>query len=221
VPDANNITATATDAAGNTSEFSAIPSKANVLLVHRITAIKDGVTGIVTPYNTFVNDTTSTTATNDNNCGWPGATPVNGVCTTNTYTVGAITETALKVKPGDEIEYSIYYLNAGENKATARVCDRLNPNLTFQQNFDASNVAKGIGFKPGATGITYLTNLGTDTDKGQLSTAAVINCNLPNNGGTEVVVVDVSDATTPLLGSTGAGAPTGSYGYIRFKAVVK
>lgn len=226
---AQNITATATDSLGSTSEFSAAPGgKAQLLLVKRITAIKDGVTGlpikdaagVPISFTAFVDDTTSATKTDDNNCNWQNATGTTGACT-NTYTVGATTETAPKVKPGDEIEYTIYYLNAGENKATARVCDRLNPNLTFQQNFDSSNVAKGIGFKPGTTGITYLTNSDLDPDKGQLTNASVAGCNLPANGGTEVVAVDVGDATTPLLGSTGAGAPTGSYGYIRFKAVVK
>jgi trimeric autotransporter adhesin len=226
---AQNITATATDSLGSTSEFSAPPAaKAQLLLVKRITAIKDGVTGLplkdaigaTISFSGFVDDTTSTTKTDDNSCNWPTATGTTGACT-NTYTIGATTETAPKVKPGDEIEYTIYYLNAGENKSTARVCDRLNPNLTFQPNFDASNVAKGIGFNPGSTGITYLTNLGTDTDKGQLTDASVTNCNLPSNAGTEVVAVDVGDATNPVLGSTGAGAPTSSSGYIRFKAVVK
>jgi uncharacterized repeat protein (TIGR01451 family) len=225
---AQNITATATDSLGSTSEFSAVPGKAQLLLVKRITAIKDGITGlplknaagVPISFSAFVDDTTSTSKTDDNSCNWPTATPAAGTCS-NTYTIGATTETAPKVKSGDEIEYTIYYLNAGENKATARVCDRLNPNLTFQPNFDASNVAKGIGFKPGTTGITYLTNLGTDTDKGQLTNASVTNCNLPSNAGTQVVAVDVGDATTPLLGSTGAGLPTSSYGYIRFKATVK
>jgi uncharacterized repeat protein (TIGR01451 family) len=206
----------------------ATAAKAKLILVKRITAIKDGVTGLplkdavgaTISFSGFVDDTTSTTKTDDNSCNWPTAIGTAGACT-NTYTIGATTETAPKVKPGDEIEYTIYYLNVGNNKATARVCDRLNPNLTFQPNFNASNVAQGIGFNPGGTGITYLTNLGTDSDKGQLTDASVTNCNLPSNGGTEVVAVDVGDVVTPLLGSTGAGVPTSSYGYIRFKAVVK
>ena len=228
---ATNITATATDAAGNTSEFSSVPpNKAKLLLVKRITAIKDGVTnaplkdatGTAISFGAFVDDTSSATKTDDNSCNWPTATGTAGACT-NTYTLGATTQTAPKVKPGDEIEYTIYYLNAGENRATARVCDMLNPNLTFQPNFDATaaNVGKGIGFKPGTAAIAYLSNSGTDADKGQLTTPAVTNCNLPSNGGTAVVAVDVGDATTPLFGSTGAGTPTSSYGYIRFKAVVK
>jgi hypothetical protein len=195
-------------------------SKAKLILVKRITAIKDGVTGAITNYSGSVADLNSIDLANYSNCNWPTATGTAGACT-NTYLAGVMTTTAPKVKPGDEIEYTIYYLNAGENKAAARVCDRLNPNLTFQPDFDASNTGKGIGFKPGTTGITYLTNIGTDTDKGQLTDASITSCNLPSNGGTQVIAVDVGDATTPLLGSTGAGTPTSSYGYIRFKTTVK
>jgi GEVED domain len=194
-------------------------SKAKLILVKRITAIKDGVTGAITNYAGSVADLNLIDLANYSNCNWPTATGTAGACT-NTYLAGVMTTTAPKVKPGDEIEYTIYYLNAGENKATARVCDRLHPNLTFQPDFDASNTGKGIGFKPGTTGITYLTNIGTDNDKGQLTDASISSCNLPNNAGTQVIAVDVGDATTPLLGSTGAGTPTSSYGYIRFKTTV-
>jgi hypothetical protein len=47
------------------------------------------------------------------------------------------------------------------------------------------------------------------------------NCNRPNNSGTDVLVVDVGTTSSALMGSTGAGIPTTSYGYIRIKATVK
>jgi uncharacterized repeat protein (TIGR01451 family) len=230
--DPKNITATATDTLGNTSEFSSVPSdKANVLMVKRITAIKDVETKVTTSYNTFVDDTTSTTATNDNNCGWPGATPVSGVCTNNTYTVGATSATALKVKPGDEIEYTIYYLNAGGNKAIqARICDQLDSNLTFQDDTPttpATTAPLDIRKVAGAGAIVPLTNAAND-DAGELITNPAVagaSCNLAANTGTNlsnnVVVVDIGNTTNPLMGSTGAGIPTTSYGYIRFKTTVK
>jgi hypothetical protein len=194
-----------------------IGSKANLLLVKRITSIKSGET--VTNYDSFVDDTTSTTAINDNHCNWPTAIGTAGACT-NTYTVGAFAPG--KVKPGDEIEYTIYYLNAGNNKATARICDRINPNLDF--SLQGGN---GIGLSKGGAAMLMLTNA-ADTDNAQLDTPTATNCgNLPNNSGNDVVVVDVGTADAPgipgnpLMGSTGAGTPTTSYGYIRFKTTVK
>jgi uncharacterized repeat protein (TIGR01451 family) len=191
-------------------------SRANVLLVKRITAIKDVETTATTSYSTFVDDTTSTTAINDNHCNWPGATGTAGACT-NTYTTGALTPG--KVKPGDEIEYTIYYLNAGNNKASqVRICDQINPNLDF--SLQGGN---GIGLSKSGAAMSMLTNTGTDNDNAQLTTPALAtNCNLPNNSGTDVVVVvDVGTSGTPLMGSTGAGIPTTSYGYIRIKTTVK
>jgi uncharacterized repeat protein (TIGR01451 family) len=189
------------------------PTKAKLQLVKRITAIKDGVTAATTTFNTF-NDDASTT--DDNSCKWPSASSTAGVCS-NTYTVGATTQTAPKVKPGDEIEYTIYYLNGGRNAATpVRVCDILNPDLKF-----SVQGTSGIGIAKGGAAMTMLTNASGD-DKGQLTTPALAtNCSLPNNSGSEVVVVDVGYTGTPLSGGLSSGFPTTSYGYIRFKAVVK
>jgi hypothetical protein len=223
---AKNITATATDSLGNTSEFSATPNnKAQLLLVKRVTKIIDGVTGNATNYTTFANDPTA----NDNNCNWPTATGSGGACT-NSYTTGAVSPN--KIKSGDEVEYTIYYLNSGENKATqARICDQLDANLTFQTQFDSTNattVGKGILLAPGATASQYLTNaVDSATDQGQFITSAsplVTSCNLAANSGTnlsdKVVVVDVATLASPLMGSVRAGIPTTSYGYIRFKVKV-
>jgi uncharacterized repeat protein (TIGR01451 family) len=202
----------------------ALGDRAKLLMVKRITAIKDGATSVVTSFNAFVDDTASTTKTNDNHCNWPTATGSAGACA-NTYTVGAINPG--KVKPGDEIEYTIYYLNGGSYKATqARICDQLDGNLAFQLNYDGTHPNTGIGLVQGNTAIQYLTNIGTDSDKGQLTTPALATgCNLSANTGTnlssDVIVVDVGNTTNPLMGSTGAGAPITSYGYIRFKAKVK
>jgi uncharacterized repeat protein (TIGR01451 family) len=187
-------------------------NQANVLLVKRITAIKAAGAATATNYNTF--DTTSPLTGNDRHCNWPGSIGTAGACT-NTYTVGALAPG--KVKPGDEIEYTIYYLNAGSNKAAARICDRINPNLDF--SLQGGN---GIGLSKGGAAMSMLTNTGTDADNAQLTTAGLaIDCNLPNNSGTDVVVVDVGTSGTPLMGSTGAGIPTTSYGYIRIKTTVK
>jgi SdrD B-like domain/Right handed beta helix region len=203
--DPKNITATTTNGAGYTSQFSATPpAGAKLMLVKRITAIN----GITTGFKTFVDNPDTT---NDNNCNWPTATGTAGACT-NTYTLGAINGGT--VKPGDEIEYTIYYLNAGDSDATpARVCDALNPKLTF-----SPQGGNGIGLSQAGGAISALTNA-TDSDKGQLTTPALAtNCNFKdNNSSTEVVAVDVA----PVSGAISGATPNTSYGLIRFKTTVK
>jgi uncharacterized repeat protein (TIGR01451 family) len=189
-----NITATATDSNGNTSEFSANPSnKANLLLAKRITAITAVSTGLTTNYGGFVDD-----------AGWP-----------SNYVAGS-TNPGL-VRPGDEIEYTIYYLNNGENRISqAKVCDALNKNLNFVPNFNSANTGKGILLSPNGIASTYLTNASGD-DRGEYSTTSPTDCNLVNNitadRSTNTVVVDAANNANPILG--------GGYGSIKFKVTVK
>ena len=202
-------------------------NKAKLLLVKRITSIKRNGETVPENFTAFVDDSTSTTPTNDDNhCNWLGATGVAGACT-NTYTVG---KTSLPdVQTGDEIEYTIYYLNGGGNPAKqAKICDQLDANLTFQTQFDSSDVntvGKGLVLVAGNTLAQPLTNTGLDGDQGQLTTPSLAtSCNLGarvgSNLSNNVVVVDVGTPTAPLINSTSAGTPTTSYGYIRFKAKV-
>ncbi len=223
-----NITATATttDGSNNTSEFSASPMlRANVLMIKRITAINGNILknpNDDTPLHEFVEDPTST---HDNNCSWPLSYDNGTPGCINDYTIGAID--AGKVQPGDEIEYTIYYLNAGENKAfQGRICDRLNTNLTFQPNFDSVSPNTGIVLVENDGVPKYLTN-GADSDRGQLTTAALAgaNCNLAANTlpnlSDNVVVVDIASTANPLIGSINQVNSTVSHGYIRFKVKVK
>jgi uncharacterized repeat protein (TIGR01451 family) len=187
-------------------------TRSNVLLVKRITAI-DGV-----PISGFVDNPDST---NDNDPNWPSST----------YLRGAID--GGKVKPNAEIEYTIYYLNTGNVAASSvRICDRLQKNLVFQTQFDPANnatIGKGINLTPGNGTIQYLTNDGSDTDKGFLSTSSTMpdNCNVSANTiavaslSDNVVVVDVTDTSNSLPGTISQGSPNTAYGYIRFKAKVR
>jgi uncharacterized repeat protein (TIGR01451 family) len=200
------ITATATDSSNNTSEFSAIPStRAKLVLVKRITSIKDGGTGTVTPFNGYVNDPNST---DDDAANWPGVT---------TTVLGAID--GGQIKPGDIVEYTIYYRNTGENRISeAKVCDRLNTNLIYEPDFDASHVGAGIVLQQGTGAAQYLTGSDADTDQGQVSATQPMTCNLSNSTVNEtfskVVVVQAASSTTNDI-------PGLTNGYIKFKAKVQ
>jgi uncharacterized repeat protein (TIGR01451 family) len=185
-------------------------TKTKVLLVKRITAINSQpITGVVRE------------SADDNDVNWPSAT----------FLQGAID--AGKVKPNDDLEYTIYYLNTGNGSAkNVRVCDQLNKNLIFQTQFDLTDIAtvgKGISLNPGGTVTSqYLTNVAND-DKGFFSTSTIlpIDCNLAGNTissanlSNNVVVVDLADSVTALPGIISPGNPINSFGYIKFKVKVK
>jgi uncharacterized repeat protein (TIGR01451 family) len=185
-------------------------TKSNVLLVKRITAIN----------GTTYSDLVKTSATsNDNDPNWP-----------TDYIKGKID--AGNVKPNDEIEYTIYYLNTGNVAASRlKICDRLNKNLIFQTQFDAANIAtvgKGIELTSGSGVVEYLTNI-SDTDKGSFSMTSPVqtDCNLGANQtnaanlSDNVVVVNVATPSNLLPGTIDRGNPNNAYGYVRFKVKLK
>ena len=193
-------------------------TRANVLLVKRITAINGDRTknpNDNTPLNTFVDDTTSTRQADDNSPNWK-----------SNYLLGAID--AGKVKPGDEIEYTIYFLNAGSSNAnTVRVCDRLSDNQDFKVN--SYGTSKDVQLQLGTSTILDLTSANDAGDRTQLISAGSTvptNCYLKaaNNNGT--LVIDVTGNTgvpnlTTMPGSTAQGSPNDSYGFFRFVTKVK
>jgi uncharacterized repeat protein (TIGR01451 family) len=188
---------------------------AKVLLVKRITAINGDRTKNLndnTPLNVFVDDTTSSKAAEDNDSKW----------VTN-YLKGAIN--AGKVKPGDTIEYTIYFLNTGNaNANTVRICDRIRPNQIFQPN--GYGVGTGVQVQMGTSPVINLTNANDSSDRTQFiaaGTAPPGNCNITaaNTDGTLVVDITGAAATgNPALvtmpGATAAGSPNDSYGFFRF-----
>jgi hypothetical protein len=196
----NNITATATDSSNNTSEFSAIPStRAKLVLAKRITSITDGTTNVVTNFGGYVADSVNSTTD------WPNITA---------EVIGAID--GGQAKPGDIVEYAVYYRNAGENRiSSAKVCDRLNTNLVYQENFDPSHVGSGIVLKSGSNTAQYLTGAAGD-DQGEFAETQPTDCNLAgstiNTTSDKVVVVQAANSTTAIPGL--------STGYIKFKAKV-
>ncbi|MEH2146381.1 beta strand repeat-containing protein [Nostoc sp.] len=193
-------------------------TRANVLLVKRITAINGDRTknpNDNTPLNAFVDDTTSTRQADDNNANWKSG-----------YLLGAID--GGKVKPGDEIEYTIYFLNAGSTNAnTVRVCDRISANQNFKVGAYGTN--KDIQLQLGTSTVLDLTSANDTSDRAQLiSTVQSVsaNCYLKTANDNGTLVIDVTGNTgvpnlTTMPGSTGQGSPNDSYGFLRFVTKVK
>jgi uncharacterized repeat protein (TIGR01451 family) len=205
----------------------ATTSTANLLLVKRITAINGDSTqnpNDNTPLNVFVDDST----TNDNNINWPN--PTSGTPPISTVLRGAID--AGKAKPGDTIEYTIYFLSAGTVTARAvQLCDRIPSHQAFiPDSFNSLTVApnttpvlpigdRGIEVSQGSTIYGY-TNIG-DGDAARyyppgspLPSACTQTGSTEDNGTVVVNLGDVPNATAP-------GSPVDSYGFLRFRARVK
>jgi hypothetical protein len=201
---------------------------ANLVLVKRITAVNRGTANQQIFDNIYVNDS----ATGDNEAGWP--LPLDSASGISSYLSGAISD--VKVQPGDEIEYTIYFLsNGGSDVVKARICDVLLPNGGIG-NFVANTfgTGRGIGFNLGAKSInsndvsTTLTNIVGD-DRGSLyspNTTAPAACNSPafnsdlpptqNLYG--AVLVDI-DRLPSFINSQANGNP--GYGFIRFRTRIE
>jgi uncharacterized repeat protein (TIGR01451 family) len=196
------------------------PTPPILLLVKRITAIN----GI--PLNFFKDDTDNTTlhAADDNNVNWP--TPLNTNATLGDTTISTFLRGAInggKVKPGDTIEYTIYFLNAGGGNANnVRVCDRI---------IDSQKILSGspVLLQKNSATPTILTS-SADTDRATFyassSDPAITKCNFTSTPTIDngAIVVDVTGSTgsptwTTLPGSTGAGT-TDTYGFVRFTTKV-
>lgn len=195
-----------------------IPATANpnLLLVKRITAI-NGV-----ELTDFVDDPNSTL---DNASNWPSPA--------KTYLRGAISGI---VKPGDEVEYTIYFLSTGSQNATnVKICDLIPANTTFvSTTFNGlmptegglSESDRAIALALNSTSLptvptVYLTNA-ADTDRGQFfppGTPLPTTCSGSNSNGS--VVVNVVTMPNTLPPATAPGTPFNSYGFIRFRTKVK
>ncbi len=181
---------------------------ATVVMVKRITAING------TKINTVVHDASFP---NDHHPNWPA-----------NYLTGAID--GGKVSSGDELEYTVYYMNIGDNSVSNfKFCDLLTPNQSFQP--DKYTSGQGIQFQLGPTPAVNLTNASDSIDRGNFllpQQPLPTGCNLSSGTNDHgVVVVDVigTPATglpnvTTLPGATAPGSPMNSYGLIRFTTKV-
>ena len=203
----------------------AVTRDPNLLLVKRITAINPGQSEEVR-FNSFIDDPNTS---NDNAQNWPN--------NDNIYLPGRIN--VANVEPGEEVEYTIYFLSFGGKPATnVKICDVVPDNMSFVA--DSNNSNSGIAFlnssAAGATP-TNLTNA-ADTDEGTFyapgiapptvgnsptnlcqkvdSTGNMVSVGAAENiNGAIVVEIDsLPEATAP-------GIPENSYGFIRFRAKVQ
>ncbi|MBW4578744.1 MAG: DUF11 domain-containing protein [Tildeniella nuda ZEHNDER 1965/U140] len=178
-----------------------------ILLVKRITAL-NGVN-----ITTTVDDPGST---NDNAANW--STPIDGTSGISTYLRGAINGGA--IKPGDLLEYTIYFLSDGGAAATnINLCDLVPSNSTFVPTSFSSAPESGINLTIGATS-TNLTNV-PDADGGQFFNPGAtpsVSCSATNSNG--AVVVNVVKSPASLPNATAPGTPNNAYGFIRFRARV-
>jgi uncharacterized repeat protein (TIGR01451 family) len=186
--------------------FSRVRVPATLLLVKRITAIND------IPIATEVKDTITQA---DQHPNWAA-----------NYLKGAINGGT--VKPGDKLEYTIYFMSIGDSPVrNLVVCDRIESNQSFLPNSYASGI--GIQFKLGLGSVMNITSANDSTDRGRLissGTQPPATCNIPpttiNSDG--VVITEVTGTGTPNIieipGATNPGSPSNSFGLVRFKTKV-
>ncbi|WP_299491277.1 hypothetical protein [Acaryochloris sp. IP29b_bin.137] len=190
-------------------------STPKLLLVKRITAINGNRTANPndnTPLNLFVDDPTQQ---DDNASGWP-----------SDYLKGALN--AGLVRPGNEIEYTIYFLNAGGSPAfEVQICDRIQNGQTFQPA--AFTAGADAELQLGASPVFAQTAAPDSSDRTQFVSGVVPAraCNLsgPNENG--ILILDLTGnpgSGLPNLNhlsrSTGQGMPNNSYGLLRFRTTV-
>ncbi|OCQ96388.1 hypothetical protein BCD64_03350 [Nostoc sp. MBR 210] len=179
-----------------------------IVLVKRITRIN----------NNDLNDSVDGVGTDDNDSKWPSG-----------YLRGKISAT--DVKPGDEVEYTIYFLSNGSSSATnVKFCDLVPGNTTFittafngqTPNDGVSGGNQGIAMAVGSTTPTVYLSNAADSDRGVFYAAndssTPTSCGSNTNGA---VVVNVTNSSlTSLPAATGQGTPTNSYGFIRFRVKI-
>ncbi|NJM44779.1 MAG: hypothetical protein HC860_00360 [Alkalinema sp. RU_4_3] len=205
----------------------------NVLLVKRITAINGSTSTLggddlaiykdeaINPYDdnsiTIPTQPTPTDPRKDTDK-WPNI---------STFILGGTN--GGHIEPGDQIEYTIYFLSAGAGEAkNVLFCDRVPEDVSYI--FNSFGGSSPLGLTGTESGIqmlwggatSNLTNL-PDGDVGQYFPPGVdpkgtypnINCRGTNTNG--AVVVNLGN----LPNATAPGIPTQSHGFIRFRGRVR
>lgn len=206
-------------------------TNSNVLLVKRITAINGGTTTTGGDDLAIYKDD-PTNPYDDNTLDSPAPTPAdtNQWVNLNTFLIGGTK--GGNIRPGDEIEYTIYFLSTGDDIANnVLLCDRIPTSVTFSSssfNSFANKASNGLltadrGIQALYNGTTQsLTNV-NDGDFAEYfppgvdprSVYPTANCGGSNiNGAIVVNLGNLPNAIAP-------GSPTSSYGWVRFRGRAK
>lgn len=189
-----------------------------ILLVKRITAVNGTNT-------TGFDDDPGTT--DDNSPYWPSpaATSLRGV------------RNVAGIKPGDELEYTIYFVDTNGPGTNILLGDVVPASTTFEATAyngltptdgGTANADSGIALALSASTLptaptNYLSNV-ADADRGQFyapGAAVPANANPSGQANTSgVVAITLAPAPATLPSATGPGTPAGSYGFIRFRVRV-
>jgi uncharacterized repeat protein (TIGR01451 family) len=177
--------------------FAKVRIPANLILVKRITAING------TSIATVVDDPNTL---DDNAAAWPAG-----------YLKGVIDGGV--VKPGDDLEYTIYYLSNGDAPVTnAMLCDLVPKNVSYlPTGFNTGRGGdRGIQLDR-STSSSTLTGI-ADSDVGTFFLAGTTpnaTCSAANQNG--AVTIQLGNVTQSGYG----GNPAQAYGLIRFRTKVK
>ncbi|WP_414621404.1 isopeptide-forming domain-containing fimbrial protein [Calothrix sp. CCY 0018] len=201
-----------------------VSSPPKVLLIKRITALNQ------TLYTNFVDGVDNGDPQSSNYVPTPKDTDDNNPNWISNFLLGEIA--GVKVQPNDELEYTIYYLSAGDTPAkNVLFCDRVPQNVSFIPNSfnNQPNKATG-GLQSADRGILWLKDGNTesltnaqDGDFAQYFPPSIepstvypnIKCDGTNTNG--AVVVNLGN----LPNATASGEPNTSYGFIKFRGRVK
>jgi fimbrial isopeptide formation D2 family protein/uncharacterized repeat protein (TIGR01451 family) len=217
-----------------------VAANPNLLLVKRITAVNGNTTNSNISLNSYDPeiDTSNPAYPYDKNVIQLSLTPPNSDKWPNTIGTPTLSSTFLlgarnggTTKPNDTVEYTIYFLSAGDSDAkNVLFCDRVPANTTFiPYAFNAgtpdanglSTADRGIAINLGGSLQSY-TNI-KDGDiasyyppgSDPINDFPKINCGGANTNG--AVVVNLGN----LPNATASGTPTSSYGFVRFRGQVK
>jgi uncharacterized repeat protein (TIGR01451 family) len=179
--------------------FSKVKVPANLVLVKRVTAINSQT------FTQVLDDPN----VNDNDPSWPSG-----------FLQGRFNNTP--VNPGDDVEYTIYFLSSGDvNIKDVNICDLVPPNTNFITtafNGGSTTSDRGLNFLLGNTQQS-LTNA-ADGDQGSYlvnGTPITDNCGAIGSNTNGAVVVKVGN----LSHSGPGGTKPLSYGWVKFRTQVK